>query len=184
VHFYLDASALAKRYAPELGTPVVNHLFARVTPDKFHLFNVSFAEVVSLLVRKKNSGRLSETAYTQAVIDLGVEIGSSPAHKLAADNALVTACLPLIEAHSINSTDAVILRSALDLGASLRTLPGRVPGPGDLRQTALTGCGHGRADNLRPRGAEPDGPRRLARAVNRPCLLETRSASCCCVPKT
>ena len=38
-----------------------------------------------------------------------------------ADNALVTAALPLIEAHSINGTDSIILRSALDLATHLHT---------------------------------------------------------------
>ena len=32
-HFYWDASALVKRYAPEIGTPLVNHLFADVVLD-------------------------------------------------------------------------------------------------------------------------------------------------------
>lgn len=37
-----------------------------------------------------------------------------------ADNTLVTAALPLINTHSINATDAILLRSALDLAAYLR----------------------------------------------------------------
>ena len=37
--FFLDASALAKRYASEVGTTLVNHLFTRVTPDRFYVFN-------------------------------------------------------------------------------------------------------------------------------------------------
>jgi hypothetical protein len=55
--FYLDASARANRYAPEVGTPVVNHLFANVTPDGLMVFNVGIAEVVSLPVRQKNANR-------------------------------------------------------------------------------------------------------------------------------
>ena len=38
-------------------------------------------------------------------------------HKVVAGNALVTTALPLIEVHSINATDAIILRSALNLAA-------------------------------------------------------------------
>jgi predicted nucleic acid-binding protein len=30
--FWLDASALAKRYVPETGTPQMNHLFEQVSP--------------------------------------------------------------------------------------------------------------------------------------------------------
>ena len=56
---FLDASALAKRYAPEVGTPLLNHLFASVSLDRLYLFNVGMAEVLSILVRKKNAGRIS-----------------------------------------------------------------------------------------------------------------------------
>ncbi len=118
----MDASALAKRYAPEVGTSVVNHLFATVTLDRLNVFNVGIGEVVSLLVRKKNANRLSVTAFSQALLDFGAEIVSAPGlRKNIADNTLVTAALSLIEAHSINATDAIILRSALDLASQLRT---------------------------------------------------------------
>lgn len=32
--FFCDASALGKRYAPEVGTRLVNHLFATVSHDR------------------------------------------------------------------------------------------------------------------------------------------------------
>jgi predicted nucleic acid-binding protein len=120
--FYIDASALAKRYAPEPGTPLVNHLFSKVTPERLIVFNVGVAEVTSLLVRKKNTRRLSATAFSQALIDFGTEIiYSTRIRKVVADNALVTAALPLIEAYSINATDDIILRSAVDMATYLRT---------------------------------------------------------------
>ena len=119
--FYIDASALAKRYVVEIGTPVVNHLFTRVTPHRFTVFNVDVAEVFSVLVRQRNTNRLSPAAFSQALVDFGAEVvHAASLRKAVAENALVTAALPLIEAHSINSTDAVILRSALDLAAQLR----------------------------------------------------------------
>jgi predicted nucleic acid-binding protein len=119
--FYLDASALAKRYAPEVGTPVVNHLFARAPADRLYLFNIGIAEVVSVPVRKRNAGNLSAAAFTQALTELGTEIVSSAAvHKMTADERLVTAALPLIDTHSINATDAIVLRSALDIALALR----------------------------------------------------------------
>ena len=48
-------------------------------------------------------------------------ISAADVRKAEADNALVWAALPLIQSYSINATDAVILRSALELVASLRT---------------------------------------------------------------
>jgi predicted nucleic acid-binding protein len=122
VHFfYLDASALAKRYASEIGTPLIDRLFAQVSLDRLYVFNIGVAEVVSLLVRKKNTGHLAAPVLTQALLEFGKEICSATlVRKLTADHGLVTAALPLIELHSLNATDAVILSSALDLVGDLR----------------------------------------------------------------
>ena len=120
--FLLDASALVKRYAPEVGTPLVNHLFASVTPDRLIMLNLGIAEVVSVLVRKKNDGRITPSAISQALLTFGAEVVDSPDFKkVEIDNRVVTSCLPLVKAHSLNATDAIILRSALDITAALRT---------------------------------------------------------------
>lgn len=119
--FCLDASALAKRYAAEAGTPLMNHLFAQVPPSRMYLFNMGIAEVVSLLVRKKNAGALTAATCSQALIEVERElILSANLNRFAAEDALVTAALALIQKHSINSTDAIVLRSALDLAVPLR----------------------------------------------------------------
>jgi predicted nucleic acid-binding protein len=119
--FYLDASALAKRYVPERGSALVDHLFASVTPDRFWVFNVGIGEVVSLLVRKRNVGALPPAALVQAIADFMAEVGSSTAlRKVVAQDALVTASLDLIQTHSINATDAIILQSALDISTLLK----------------------------------------------------------------
>jgi predicted nucleic acid-binding protein len=55
---YLDASALAKRYVPEPGTAVVNHLFVRIPRAQMIVLNVGLGEVVSILLRKRNAGKL------------------------------------------------------------------------------------------------------------------------------
>lgn len=119
--FYADASALAKRYTAEVGTPLLNHLFVNVAPDRVYVLNVGIAEVVAVLVRKKNAGQLPPAALAQALVEFKAEIILPPGlHRIVADNALVFAALPLIEAHSVNATDAVVLRSALDLTVDLR----------------------------------------------------------------
>jgi hypothetical protein len=119
--FYLDACDLAKRYYPEKGSTLLDHLFAQAHPDRFVLFNVGIAEVVSILVRRRNAGILPAAAFAQAMINLQGDI-TSPAQvqKLAADDALVNTAIPLIEQYSVNSTDGIILRSALDPAVQLR----------------------------------------------------------------
>jgi predicted nucleic acid-binding protein len=119
--FYLDASATTKRYTREAGTPLVNSLFNRVPAARLHVLNVGIAEVVSVLVRKRNTSQLTPVRFGQALIELHAElVHSTSLNILETTNALVISALPLIETHSINGTDAIILRSALNLASSLR----------------------------------------------------------------
>jgi predicted nucleic acid-binding protein len=124
---YLDASALAKRYAAETGTAAVNHLFRRVPRRDMLCLTLGTLEVLSIFVRKKNANVIPLAVFHQAVADFRSEILSAPdVTKVAAADVLVYAAIPLVEAHSINSNDAVLLRSALELAAHLR------PGGDDL----------------------------------------------------
>jgi predicted nucleic acid-binding protein len=119
--FYCDASALGKRYAPEVGTPLVNHLFAMVPHNRLVMLTQGLGETLSILVRRKNAGLLAAAAYQQASQAMRDElIAAGQVQLLPAEDALVFTSLPLIEQHSINSTDALVLRSALDLAETLR----------------------------------------------------------------
>jgi len=71
---YFDASALIKRYTPELGTPLLNVAFERLYPAQMTCAAVGLLEVVSILVRKHNDGRLTQAAYEQALIELRAEV--------------------------------------------------------------------------------------------------------------
>jgi predicted nucleic acid-binding protein len=120
--FFLDGSALAKRYVAEPGTPLVDSLLDNVPADRLIVLNIGFAEVVSILVRRKNAGILSGATFAQAVLRLGQEIIHAPAlHKVEPTNALVIAALAHIESHSVNATDAVVLHAALGLTQHFRS---------------------------------------------------------------
>jgi len=78
-------------------------------------------EVVSLLVRKRNAGLISTARLSQALADFDTEIVKATAvRKLIADDALVETSFALIQTHSINATDAIILRSAMNTANNLR----------------------------------------------------------------
>ena len=119
--FYWDASALAKRYAPEIGTPLVNALFSKVPLDRMLCLSVGVSEVISVLVRKKNAGLITEAIFSQAMVDFRAEVISAADFQLVGvDDALVFASHPLIEQYSLNATDALVLRSVLDVAALKR----------------------------------------------------------------
>ena len=54
MYFYWDASALVKRYAPEIGTNFVNHFFSTVPFNRMMCLSLSTGEVISVFVRKRN----------------------------------------------------------------------------------------------------------------------------------
>jgi predicted nucleic acid-binding protein len=121
MQFFLDASALAKRYVAEPGTPLIDHLLDHVAADRLIVLNVGCAEVVSILVRRKNAGLLAGSTFSQALLQIGHEIiHAANLRKIEPTNALVIAALLHIQTHSINATDALVLHAALGLSHYLR----------------------------------------------------------------
>lgn len=120
--FFVDGSALAKRYVTEPGTALLDYLFDHVPPERLVVLNVGFAEVVSVLVRRKNAGILSSPSFAQTLLEIGREIiQSANLHKIEPTNALVIAALSHIQNHSVNSTDAIVLHAALGIARTIRT---------------------------------------------------------------
>jgi predicted nucleic acid-binding protein len=72
--FLLDASALVKRYAPEAGTDLINHLFASVPHIRFAIVPLTALEVISVFVRKRNRGDLEDGLFQQALNEFRAEV--------------------------------------------------------------------------------------------------------------
>src|SRR6185369_9528983 len=110
----MDASALAKRYVPENGSALVDEILDKVPKGRIYLLNVGVGEVVSILVRKRNSGVITGAGFGQALVDFESEIvRSADIRKLPIGNRLAASSLSLVVDDSINSTDAITLKSAL-----------------------------------------------------------------------
>jgi predicted nucleic acid-binding protein len=120
--FYLDASALVKRYVIEKGSPHVHAILDGVPHNRIHLLNIGAGEVVSILVRKRNAGNLSAASFGQAYVAFETEIlRAAEVYKQSVSHRLVVSSVLLIVSHSINSTDALTLRSALAIARNLRS---------------------------------------------------------------
>jgi predicted nucleic acid-binding protein len=118
--FYLDASALAKRYVPEAGSALVDDILDKLPAGRIYVLNVGIGEVVSILVRKKNAGVMAGPDFGQVLLEFETEIvGAADIKKMPVGTRLAISSLALIVAHSINSTDAIILRSALAIQQKL-----------------------------------------------------------------
>jgi predicted nucleic acid-binding protein len=120
-HFLLDASGLAKRYSHETGADRIDHLFQQVPLTRLACLMLGAAEVVSVLVRRKNAGILPVIAFRQSMLNLRDEvIRGNAVMALATDNYLIETALPLIDRHAVNSTDAIVLQAALAFAHDLR----------------------------------------------------------------
>src|SRR4051794_37254974 len=105
--FLLDASALAKRYTREVGSAHIDRLFDAVSHDRLICLMLGVAEVVSVLVRRRNGGVIPAAAYAQGVLNLSAEVVNAEAFRtLEADNHLIAAAMPSIDLHALNATDS------------------------------------------------------------------------------
>ena len=118
---YFDASALIKRYFLEDGTELVNELFHQLPVEQMTCAVIGILEIISVLVRKRNDGRLSPKLFTQAMVELNQEIIEAAAFPIASvDDDLILSALDLIAQYSINATDAIVLRSCLNMQGALQ----------------------------------------------------------------
>ena len=121
-YFYFDASALVKRYTRESGGDKMLFLFRNVPLGRLLCLTIGAIEIFWICVRKRNDGRITSHQFDRAVAHLRREvIDSQSAFKtLSIPDSLVWNSMNLIETHSLNSVDAIVLRSALDMAVELR----------------------------------------------------------------
>jgi predicted nucleic acid-binding protein len=109
-----DASALAKRYAPERGSDTVQALFALVSPSDTTATVWGFAETFSILLRYRNRGTIGAASFARAVFALETEILQNPGvFLLPIEEADVLVGITLMQRHNINSADAAFLAAIL-----------------------------------------------------------------------
>ena len=122
-YFYLDASALVKRYTRESGSDKMFFLFRNMSLARLRCLTIGAMEVFWICVRKRNDGRITSHQFERAVTHLRREVinTQSDFRKISVPDSLVWGSMRLIETHSLNSVDAMVLRSALDVATELRS---------------------------------------------------------------
>ena len=127
-HFYFDASALAKRYTRESGSDKMLFLFDNVPLERLSCLTLGAIEVFWICVRKRNDGRITNHQFERATTYLRREVinNQSDFKTISVPDSLVWDSMRLIETHSLNSVDAMVLRSALDTATELRSTDDRL----------------------------------------------------------
>ena len=121
-YFYFDASALAKRYTQEDGSDKIDFLFENAPLWCLSCLTIGAMEVFWVCVRKKNDKRISESQFAESTTHLKSEVVDTLSNfkKIPVPDSLVWNSMDLIETYSLNSVDAVVLRSALEAAAERR----------------------------------------------------------------
>ena len=122
-HFYFDASALAKRYTDEVGSDKIDFFFDNVPLERLSCLTLGAIEVFWICVRKRNDNRITSHQFERTTTHLRHEVinNQSGFKTISVPDSLVWDSIRLIERYSLNSVDAMVLRSALDTATELRS---------------------------------------------------------------
>jgi len=128
IYVYLDPSALVKRYHQERGTKLVNRLFEELRSSPAGCIGItsvwSIAESVAVLNRARNELGIPEEEWNRLLATLTSEIQSL--HFLGITDERVLWSIPYALSHNLNSSDALHLKTLLDVKQALERTRDRV----------------------------------------------------------
>jgi predicted nucleic acid-binding protein len=117
---YIEPSAWVKRYYRETGTALTNQLFdmlLRARPSRLLCSRAGMAEVVAVLNRHRNAGRVTQSLFNTAYAHFEEE--TRRVRLLPVRNHQIDASIRLLLVHNLNATDALHLRVALEVHSQL-----------------------------------------------------------------
>ena len=117
--YFLDSSALVKRYVIETGTAWVRGIFDPGQVNRLAIATVTGAEVAAV-VRRRNGGTLPAPIAAQVISDFRRQF-SSDFHLINVTRILSMSAMELTERHGLRGYDSVQLAAAL----AFRTLAQR-----------------------------------------------------------
>ena len=110
--YYLDTSAIVKRYLEEQGTEVMDRLLDDTGPhNSFYTSWLSILELTSAILRLANGGRLTRDAADTVLARFRQVIGETIL-LWPVDDSILRAALAVVERHQLHSGDAVHLATA------------------------------------------------------------------------
>jgi predicted nucleic acid-binding protein len=112
-HLYLDASAIVKRYSPEIGSPWIRALTDPLSGHTLVLSEITLAEVAAALaVKHRVPGGITRQERDSA-LSLFLSHCQSEYELLAVSRLVVDLAVRLTQDHKLRGYDAVQLASAL-----------------------------------------------------------------------
>jgi len=117
-HYFMDSSALVKRYVPEQGTGWVRSITAERAQNVILIARVTIIEITSGLARRKREGYLSPAHARSIRLLLDYHAGRDYLG-IGLSSSIVSLAQDLLEKHSLRAYDSVQLASALEARSRL-----------------------------------------------------------------
>jgi predicted nucleic acid-binding protein len=119
--YFLDTSALVKRYAAETGTAWVTGMIAPAASNHILVGRITGVETVAAISRKRKGNLLSPSDAAAALATFRKELGGLFLI-VEITAALLTAATDLAERYALRGYDAVQLAAALEASGERRRL--------------------------------------------------------------
>jgi predicted nucleic acid-binding protein len=120
--YFLDSSALIKRYVVEIGSPWIKTLTDSATRNSLLLVRITWVEVLSAFARRQREGGITP-AEVAALIQTFRSEFNSRYRVIEVDKGLVERAGELIVEYPLRAYDAVQLASALRVQYLLTLMP-------------------------------------------------------------
>ncbi len=116
--YFLDSSALAKRYIAEIGTPWIRQITDPATQNNLFIARITWVEVLSALARRQRESSLTSDTVAQITTVFATHVTQQYA-VLEIDAVLIELAGNLVKQHPLRAYDAVQLAAALRLKSTL-----------------------------------------------------------------
>jgi predicted nucleic acid-binding protein len=116
--YFLDSSALVKRYVPKIGTTWIQALADPDANNQLYMARITWVEVISALARRQREGSLDTTQITQIFLAFRHHLNVQY-RVLELTQTLTELAGQLVSQHPIRAYDAVQLASAISLRTTI-----------------------------------------------------------------
>jgi uncharacterized protein len=112
--YFLDSSALLKRYVPEIGSALVQSITDPQNQNRLFVAHVTWVEVCSAVARRQREGSVSDVHANQILMAFRVH-WDAQYFTAAIDETIIELAGQLVKKHPLRAYDAVQLAAALSI---------------------------------------------------------------------
>jgi len=115
--YFLDSSAVLKRYVAEAGTTWVRDLFDSLRANRIAVATITGAEIVAAVTRRARGGGIAAPDAAQVISEFRLDF-SGDFDLIEISVTLIDEAMRLAERHALRGYDSVQLAAALEFQAA------------------------------------------------------------------